>query len=72
MDYWKKWKRARTRYHNLRKLGASEQNAGILANTRKGYWRISSSPILNSALSIQKLEKAGFQLFLTYYKSVVV
>ena len=72
MVFWKKWKRARTRYHNLRKLGASEQNAGILANTRKGYWRISSSPILNSALSIQKLEKAGFQLFLTYYKSVVV
>jgi hypothetical protein len=72
MVFWKKWKRVHTRFRNLRKLGASEQNAGILANTRKGYWRISSSPILNSALTTQRLEKAGFQMFLTYYKSVRV
>lgn len=71
MVFWKKWKRVRTRYRNLRKLGTSTRNAGILANTRKGYWRTASSPILNAALSNERLVKAGFQMFLPYYKSVV-
>ena len=70
MVFWKKWKRVKTKYKNLRKLGASERNAGRLANSRKGYWRITSSPILNAALSSEKLSKAGFPMFLTYYKSV--
>ncbi len=43
---------------------------GILANSRKGYWRIAGSPILQAALSITKLEKSGFQYFCSYYKSV--
>lgn len=70
MVFWKKWKRVRTRYRNLRNLGASTRNAGILANTRKGYWRTASSPILHAALSNERLVKAGFQMFLPYYKSV--
>ena len=69
MVFWKKWKRVRTRYRNLRKLGISERNAGILANTRKGYWRTASSPILNMALSNERLAKQ-FQFFSPYYKSV--
>ena len=71
MVFWKKWKRVKTKYRNLRKLGASERNAGILANSRKGYWRIASSPTLNAALSSDRLGKAGFPMFLTYYKSAV-
>ena len=70
MVFWKKWKRVRTRYRNLRKLGVTERNAGILANTRKGYWRIAGSPILNAALTDERLEKGGFQMFYSYYKSV--
>ena len=70
MVFWKRWKRVRTRYRNLEKLGISHSNAGILANSRKGYWRIASSPILHVALSNKRLEKAGFQYFYSYYKSV--
>ena len=70
MVFWKKWKRTRTKYKNLRKLGVSDRNAGILANSRKGYWRIASSPILDAALSGERLSKAGFTMFLPYYKSV--
>lgn len=70
MVFWKKWKRVRTRYRNLRKLGISERNAGILANTRKGYWRTASSPILQEALSNGRLERAGFVSLSAYYKSV--
>ncbi len=69
--FWKRWKRVRTRYRNLEKLGISHSNAGILANSRKGYWRIANSPILKVALSNQKLEKDGFQYFSSYYKSVI-
>ena len=71
MVFWKKWKRVRTRYRNLRKLGISERNAGILANTRKGYWRTASSPILNMALTNERLGKS-FLFFAPYYKSVAV
>ncbi len=34
-----------------------------LANSRKGCWRIAGSPILNTALSNERLEKDGFQYF---------
>ncbi|MCX7773929.1 MAG: reverse transcriptase domain-containing protein, partial [Clostridia bacterium] len=71
MVFWKRWKRVKTRYRNLEKLGISKSNAGILANSRKGYWRIAGSPILQTALSNQRLEKGGFQFFSTYYKSVI-
>ena len=71
MVFWKKWKRVRTRYRNLRKLGASKRNSGILANSRKGYSRIAGSPIISDALSNKRLERAGFQMFYSYYKSVI-
>lgn len=71
MVFWKKWKRVRTRWRNLMKLGISNRNAGILANSRKGYWRIASSPILQTALSNGRLEKAGFQFFYSYYHKSV-
>ena len=67
MVFWKKWKRIRTRWKNLLKLGVSNSNAGILACSRKGYWRIAASPIMQTALSSQRLEKAGFQYFYSYY-----
>lgn len=34
MVLWNKWKRVRTRRRNLLKLGISNANAGILANSR--------------------------------------
>lgn len=71
MVFWKKWKRVRTRWRNLLSLKISNRNAGILANSRKGYWRIASSPILQAALSNQRLEKAGFQFFYSYYRKSV-
>ena len=55
------------------KVGISNADAGILFNSRKGYWRIAASPILITAFSNLRLEKAGFQFFYSYYrKSVAV
>ena len=70
MCIWKQWKKVKTRYTMLKKLGTSESNARILAFTRKGYWRIAGSPILQSAISIERLKRAGYLSFLDYYESV--
>ena len=69
MCYWKQWKRVRTRFTNLQKLGATKQKAWEHANTRKGYWRTSNSPILATTITNTKLKKAGLiSLSETYAK----
>ena len=47
MCYWKQWKKIKTRHDNLVRLGIEDSKAWEFANTRKGYWRISGSPILS-------------------------
>ena len=70
MVFWKKWKRTRTKYRNLRKLGLNHKDAYMTANNRKGYWATVNTRTVKTALSSQRLERAGFQTFLSYYKSV--
>ena len=67
---WKSWKTIKNKYRNLRKLGATERNAGIMSNTRKGYRRAADSPIVKLAISKELLKKAGYMFFLDYYTSV--
>ena len=60
---WKEWKRYRTRSRNLRALGIPERAAREWAGSRKGYWRIAGSAVLNRALPNaywQELGLAGF------------
>ena len=47
---WKQWKLPRTRCNNLVKLGMDKYKAYQYSNTRKGYCRISKSPILSKTL----------------------
>ncbi|HAH95585.1 MAG TPA: group II intron reverse transcriptase/maturase, partial [Firmicutes bacterium] len=54
----------------LESLGISRQQAWEYANTRKGYWRTSNSPILNRSLKNEVLEKLGFISFSNYYRQV--
>jgi RNA-directed DNA polymerase len=48
---WKQWKRSRTRYRELIKLGINSLLAGHTAGSAQSVWRISHSPALNAALS---------------------
>jgi RNA-directed DNA polymerase len=57
---WKQWKRVKTRFENLMKLGADRNSAWKWANSRKGYWRISNSQILGVTITNEKLVKRGF------------
>jgi RNA-directed DNA polymerase len=73
MCYWKRWKKIKTKHDNLVRLGIDTYKAWEYANTRKGYWRISNSPVLSRALTNEKLKKQGFptitERYLKYIKS---
>lgn len=72
MVIWKQWKRVRTRYAMLKKLGIVNWVAWEGANIRKGYWRCARNPIIAKAISAERLKKAGYLNFLDYYESVRV
>lgn len=64
---WKTWKKIKTRAQNLIKLGVPRDKAWEFANTRKGYWRISGSPILNKTITNQRLINHGFKSVSSQY-----
>ena len=66
---WKQWKKVRTRYRNLIKFGIPKPKAYQYANTRKGYWRISNSPILNKIFNNKYFETLGLISMTKYTKS---
>lgn len=72
MVIWKQWKKIRTRYTMLRKLGIVDWVAWEGANIRKGYWRVARNPIIAKSISAERLKKAGYLNFLEYYESVRV
>lgn len=70
MCHWKQWKKVRTKHDNLIKLGIDKHKAWEWANTRKGYWRISNSPILARTFTNQFFENLGYLSFTKRYKQV--
>jgi RNA-directed DNA polymerase len=68
MVIWKQWKRVRTRWRNLIKLGINKYKAWEWANTRKGYWHIANSFILGRTVTIDRLKQAGYIFFSDYYR----
>lgn len=58
---WKEWKKSRTKYRNLKKLGVSSSRAWRCANSRKGYWRISNNPVLDFALNNKYWQEQGLK-----------
>lgn len=67
---WKQWKRIKTKFVNLKKLGINDAKAFQFANTRKGYWRISNSPILNTTINNNYLETLGYKSILKRYQHI--
>lgn len=61
MCIWKQWKKVKTRYKNLKKLGLNHYQAIKFANTRKGYWRTANSAILNTTLTNQFFTDLGLK-----------
>lgn len=67
MCIWKQWKQIRTRWRNLVKLGIAKYQAYQWANTRKGYWRVAHSPILQRAISTNRLKQRKYVSLLELY-----
>lgn len=68
--YWKQWKKIKTKHDNLVKLGVENWKAWEYANTRKGYWRTSNSPILSRTLTNRYLREQGFKTLSERYSQV--
>lgn len=56
---WRQWKRGRTRFAELRRLGVYRDLAAQTAGSPHGPWRLSKSPALNAALSTAYLTSLG-------------
>ena len=67
MCIWKQWKKVKTKYKNLRKLGLNHYQALKFANTRKGYWQIANSAILNTTLTNQFFTDLGLKSLTCQY-----
>jgi group II intron reverse transcriptase/maturase len=65
---WKEWKRTRSKLRNLRAAGIPERDAREWAYSRKGYWRISNSPVLARALPTAYWADHGLQGFAEPYR----
>ena len=70
MCIWKQWKRNRTKWRMLIKLGLNKWKAWEYANTRKSYWHTANSFILTRTITTQRLRKAGYPFLLDYYLKV--
>ena len=61
---WKQWKKIRTRYEALRKLGANHRNAFNTANCRKGYQYVCGTAVITSySIHYTKLYETSLRRF---------
>lgn len=70
MCIWKYWKNSKTKYKALRKLGITEYNAYMVANTRRGYYWVASTAVLHIAISNKRLKQKGLVFPLDHYQKV--
>ena len=72
MCIWKQWKLPKTRKRKLIGLGMPEWVACEGAYSRKSYWRMAGSGVLNRSLTKERLINWGFYDLTTAYQSMHV
>lgn len=65
--YWKQWKKVKTKYKELKKLGVENEKAWICANMRNGNWFCSGYFVLQTAFYNKKLRELGYPTFTEFY-----
>jgi RNA-directed DNA polymerase len=68
--YWKQWKKVRTKFRELKKLGVDEEKAWICANMRNGSWYCGGYFVLQTAFNNKKLRELGYPTFTEYYLKI--
>ena len=70
MYIWKQWKKPRTKYRNLLKLGIPEKYAWMAAMSRRGCWFTVETGAVKRAISNERLARAGFFDLSLAYESI--
>ena len=68
--YWKQWKKSKTKFKELKKLGVEEEKAWICANMRNGNWYCSGYFVLQTAFNNKKLRELGYPTFTEFYLKI--
>ena len=68
--YWKQWKKVKTKFRELKKLGVEEEKAWICANMRNGNWYCGGYFVLQTAFNNKKLRELGYPTFTELYLKV--
>lgn len=67
---WHHWKKRERKRKNLIRLGVSPVDAFRWSRSRLGGWAIAQSPILNTTITINRLEKKGYEPMSQWYHKV--
>ena len=68
--YWKQWKKTKTKFINLKKLGVENEKAWICANMRNGNWYCGGYFVLQTAFNNKKLSELGYPTFTEQYLKI--
>lgn len=67
---WTDWKKPERKRKNLIRLGVNQRDAYRWSRTRMGGWATAQSPILKTTITVERLQKRGYQSMLAYYLSL--
>ena len=70
MYIWKQWKKPKTKFRNLMKLGIPKKYAWMAANSRRGYWFTVDFGAVKRAITNERLASAGFFDLSLAYESI--
>lgn len=69
---WKQWKTPKTRRNELQKRGIRSDTATRVANSGKGIWRSTKTPVIHRALGNQTIKNLGYLTFTEQYQKLCV
>jgi hypothetical protein len=67
---WHHWKKPERKRKNLIRLGVDQDHAYSWSRTRMGGWAVAQSPILITAITLERLRKRGYEALLGYYEKI--
>ena len=67
---WKQWKKPERRRKNLIRLGVDLDHAYSHSRTRMGTWAVACSPILKTTITVERLQKRGYEAIITHYQKI--
>jgi len=68
---WKHWKKPNKRKRSFIRLGIKAGQAYAWSRSRLGGWRIAQSPMMNTTITIKRLQLRGYLSFLVQYGKAI-